>query len=76
MLPDSYSLLPTSYSRSNTLRILITGSKGMLGQDLAQKQSEATSVLMAGLIAVPQIIVALLSPWIGYHSEKFGRKPL
>jgi len=48
----------------------------VIGQDLAQKQSEPTSVLMAGLIAVPQTIVALLSPWIGYHSEKFGRKPL
>ena len=31
---------------------------------------------MAGLIAAPQIVTALVSPWIGYHSEKFGRKPL
>jgi predicted MFS family arabinose efflux permease len=31
---------------------------------------------MAGLIVVPQIMVALLSPWVGYHSDKWGRKPL
>src|ERR1700757_2225585 len=31
---------------------------------------------MTGLIVVPQIVVALLSPWVGYHSEKWGRKPL
>jgi MFS family permease len=31
---------------------------------------------MAGLIVVPQIVVALLSPWVGYYSDKWGRKPL
>jgi MFS family permease len=25
---------------------------------------------------VPQVITALISPWVGYHSERFGRKPL
>jgi MFS family permease len=25
---------------------------------------------------VPQIVVALFAPWVGYHSEKRGRKPL
>jgi MFS family permease len=25
---------------------------------------------------VPQTIAALLSPWVGYHSERFGRKHL
>src|SRR5262249_38339374 len=34
------------------------------------------SLFMAGLIVVPQIVVAILSPWVGYHSEKWGRKPL
>jgi MFS family permease len=48
----------------------------VIGQEVALKQNVPASVLIAGLIAVPQIIVALLSPWIGYHSEKFGRKPL
>jgi MFS family permease len=46
------------------------------GQDLAQGRNEAASLLIAGLIVVPQILVALLSPWVKYYSEKWGRKPL
>src|SRR5262249_7352803 len=46
------------------------------GQNLAQSETEYASILMAGLIVVPQIVVALLSPWVGYYSEKWGRKPL
>ena len=48
----------------------------VVGQDLAQGRSESASLLMAGLIVVPQILVALLSPWVGYYSETWGRKPL
>jgi len=48
----------------------------LVGQDLARDHDQPSMVLMAGLIAVPQLITALLSPWVGYHSEKFGRKPL
>jgi hypothetical protein len=48
----------------------------VVGQNLAQSKTEYASLLMAGLIVVPQIVVALLSPWVGYYSEKWGRKPL
>jgi MFS family permease len=48
----------------------------VVGQDLAQGEIEYASLLMAGLIVVPQIVVAVLSPWVGFHSEKWGRKPL
>jgi MFS family permease len=48
----------------------------VISQDLAQDKNGSASLLMAGLIITPQIIAALLSPWIGYYSEKFGRKPL
>jgi MFS family permease len=48
----------------------------VVGQNLAQSDTEHASLLMAGLIVVPQIVVALLSPWVGYHSDKWGRKPL
>jgi MFS family permease len=48
----------------------------VLGEELAQNQNKPTSVLMAGLIIVPQIVAALFSPWVGYHSERFGRKSL
>jgi MFS family permease len=48
----------------------------VVGQNLAQSKAEYASLVMAGLIVVPQIVVALLSPWVGYYSEKLGRKPL
>ena len=48
----------------------------VVGQNLAQNQHEPSSVLMAGLIVVPQLMVGLLSPWVGHYSERFGRKPL
>jgi len=48
----------------------------IVGENLAQTRAASASLLMAGLIVVPQIVVALLSPWVGYHSERFGRKPL
>ena len=32
--------------------------------------------MMSGLIVAPQMVVSVLSPWVGYHSERFGRKPL
>ena len=31
---------------------------------------------MSVLITVPQIVVAALAPWVGYHSETRGRRPL
>jgi MFS family permease len=48
----------------------------VIGQEVARNQNGPSAVLMAGLIAVPQVITALISPWVGYHSERFGRKPL
>src|SRR5262249_2944165 len=35
----------------------------VVGQNLAQSEAEYASLFMAGLIVVPQIVVALLSPW-------------
>jgi MFS family permease len=48
----------------------------LMGENLAGSVKQQGSLLMAGLIAVPQIVVAVAAPWIGYHSEKKGRKPL
>jgi len=48
----------------------------IVGENLAQSKAGAPSLLMSGLIVAPQIVVSLLSPWVGYHSERFGRKPL
>jgi predicted MFS family arabinose efflux permease len=48
----------------------------VISENLATDKSKSASLLTAGLIVIPQIIAAVLSPWVGYHSEKFGRKPL
>jgi predicted MFS family arabinose efflux permease len=48
----------------------------LLGEDIATSIPTASSLWMSGLIIVPQIVVAALAPWVGFHSEKRGRKPL
>jgi MFS family permease len=48
----------------------------MISQNLAQNKNAPTSALVAGLIIVPQIVAAVLSPWVGYHSKRLGRKSL
>jgi MFS family permease len=48
----------------------------IVSQDLAHDKGQPDAVLLAGLIVTPQIVAAGLSPWVGYYSEKFGRKPL
>jgi MFS family permease len=48
----------------------------LLGEDIATSIPTASSLWMSGLIIVPQLVVAATAPWIGYHSEKRGRKPL
>jgi len=48
----------------------------VISEDLAVDKNRSGSLLIAGLIVAPQLIAAALSPWVGYHSEKFGRKPL
>ena len=48
----------------------------ILGYNLGQTRTVTSPVLMAGIAVVPQIVVAILAPWIGYWSELRGRKPL
>jgi MFS family permease len=48
----------------------------LIGENLATTIPTESSLWMSGLIIVPQIVVAALAPWVGYHSEKRGRKPL
>jgi MFS family permease len=48
----------------------------LIGENLAITTQAQASVWMSGLIIVPQIVVAILAPWVGYHSEKKGRRPL
>ena len=43
---------------------------------LAYEGKRQAAPLVAALIIVPQLIVALLAPWVGQRAEKRGRKPL
>jgi MFS family permease len=47
----------------------------LVSQNLAQTKAAWSPLVVAGLLIGPQIIVALLAPWIGYWSELWGRKP-
>ena len=44
----------------------------VVGQNIAQSKSDAASLLMAGLIVIPQVLVALLSPWVGFIQKSGG----
>jgi predicted MFS family arabinose efflux permease len=48
----------------------------LVGEGLAIANVGSASMLMAVLIIVPQIVVAVFAPWVGYHSETRGRRPL
>jgi len=48
----------------------------LVSQNLARSDIAQGAIFMAGLIVVPQLIVAILAPWVGYCSEFWGRKPL
>ena len=47
-----------------------------LGQSRGSNNMPTSTMLMGALIVIPQIVVAVLAPWIGYYSERVGRKPL
>ncbi|MGH6967816.1 MAG: MFS transporter [Stellaceae bacterium] len=48
----------------------------LIGGIVTMRSSQWATVLIAACIVVPQILVALLSPWIGRRSEIWGRRPL
>jgi predicted MFS family arabinose efflux permease len=48
----------------------------LIGENLAVSIHDNAAIWMSGLIIVPQILVAILAPWVGFHSEKRGRRPL
>ena len=48
---------------------------GVAGQ-VTRRWPEFATLIVAGIILVPQAIVAAISPWIGRRAETFGRRPL
>ena len=48
----------------------------LIGENLSATIHDRPALWMSGLVIVPQIVVALAAPWVGFHSEKRGRRPL
>jgi Major Facilitator Superfamily len=48
----------------------------IISQNLGHSSDMLSGFYVAGLVIVPQLVVAILAPWIGYWSELWGRKPL
>jgi MFS family permease len=48
----------------------------LVSETLGASKAVTGPILISGLIIGPQIVVAILAPWVGYLSELKGRKPL
>jgi MFS family permease len=48
----------------------------LAGAAVTMRAGHFANVIIAACIVVPQVIVALMSPWVGRLAEKIGRKPL
>ena len=48
----------------------------LIGENLARSIHDDAALWLSGLVIVPQVVVAFLAPWVGFHSEKRGRRPL
>ena len=48
----------------------------VMGENLVAAKYSQAAIWMSGLIIAPQVVVAVLAPWVGFHSEKRGRRPL
>jgi MFS family permease len=48
----------------------------LMGSVLTMRSSRWATVLIAACIVVPQLLVALISPWVGRRAQAWGRRPL
>jgi MFS family permease len=48
----------------------------LTGEALVRAEGARSSLILSAFIVVPQIIVALLAPWVGRTSKTWGRRPL
>jgi MFS family permease len=47
-----------------------------VGAALVYDGESRSSLIVAALIILPQIVVALLAPWVGRQAQRWGRRPL
>jgi MFS family permease len=43
---------------------------------VTMRASQWATVLVAACIVVPQVVVAVMAPWVGYRAQRWGRRPL
>jgi predicted MFS family arabinose efflux permease len=48
----------------------------LMGSVLTTRSSDWATVLIAACIVVPQLVVALIAPWVGRQAQVWGRRPL
>jgi MFS family permease len=48
----------------------------LIAGTLAKTEGNRSSLIISGLVIVPQILVALMAPWVGRWAEGWGRRPL
>jgi MFS family permease len=48
----------------------------LVGEALVYQGGSRSSLIISGLIVLPQIIVALMAPWVGRQAKNWGRRPL
>jgi MFS family permease len=48
----------------------------VVGAALVYEGESRSSLIVAALITLPQIVVALLAPWVGRQARRWGRRPL
>ena len=48
----------------------------LMGSVVTMRSSRWATVLIAACIVVPQLVVALFSPWVGRKAQLWGRRPL
>ena len=48
----------------------------LASERIGAAHGKESSLIVSGLVVAPEIVVAILAPWVGYLSELWGRKPL
>jgi MFS family permease len=48
----------------------------LVGESLSYQGESRSSLIVSALIVLPQIIVALIAPWVGRQANAWGRRPL
>jgi predicted MFS family arabinose efflux permease len=48
----------------------------LMGSVMTMRSANWAPILIAVCIIVPQLVVALCSPWVGQQAERWGRRPL